>query len=130
MGCDIHLHFERKNREGQWEKLEIPDEMIPSDRNYNVFGFLADVRGDGEQAQFPFRGLPENTTAIQGELGHHSYTYAYLDEIYNAPWKEAELNDSYFYVFCVYVLPRLHGYLGYITDEEKRAIRVVMGFDS
>jgi hypothetical protein len=81
----------------------------PWARQYNLFAFLADVRngtgfagvstGKPVTPQFPHRGIPEDTSYCEPEydedgyrisghewLGDHSFTYAYLDELLNAPW--------------------------------------------
>jgi hypothetical protein len=41
MGCDIHSYAERKNQSGKWEMIEFSPFKW---RNYDWFGFLADVR--------------------------------------------------------------------------------------
>jgi len=129
MGCDINLWIEK--REGSlWSPcIEIPYCLLPDDRNYDVFGFLAGVRSN-ENGQFNNRGIPEDTSAPEVELGDHSFTYAYLDELLKAPWQRENLHESYFYIFCLHVLPRLLGKYGYLSPDEERNIRIVMGFDS
>ncbi len=134
MGCDIHLYFEKKVN-GKWEKIKVDERLQPDDRNYRLFGFLAGVRGTCFEPQFVGRGVPDDTSLPGTDtrdyyLGDHSYTYAYLDELLKAPWKEAELEECYFNVFCQYVLPRLSGWCGFLSDEEERNIRILMGFDS
>ena len=137
MGCDIHLYFEKKNKEGTWEKIEIDDRLLPDDRDYELFAFLADVR-NGKQLESPFanRGLPTDRS-ISGDdhdetlwLGDHSFTYAYLDEILKAPWEKSGLQYCYFHLFCLSILPRLMNRCGFFLREEMRNIRVIMGFDS
>ncbi len=136
MGCDIYLYFERKNPEGKWEQIMIPEKLVPEDRNYELFAFLADVRNSsGITAQFADRGIPADSTCpINPQdcmwFGDSRFTYAYLDEILKAPWKKVKLDRCYFYVFCYYVLPRLFHFGGYLDAEEERNIRVIMGFDS
>lgn len=131
MGCDIHLHFERKNEKGQgWHKIEIPEELIPRDRDYLVFSFLAGVRGG--EGNFSQRGIPQDS-CIEKEfvkLMDHSHTHAYLDEILQAAWENTSLDKCYFYIFCLYVLPRMLSHTGYLSQQEKRDIRVIMGFDN
>ena len=132
MGCDIHLYIEKKGVNG-WEELPIAEELIPDERDYEVFSFLAGVRGNNGE-HFADRGIPEDSSIPTGDddfwLGDHSYTYAYLDEILSAPWEEAGLQWRYFPIFCEYVLPRLDTRFGWYGDEEKRDIRILMGFDS
>ena len=99
---------------------------------------MADVRSELEEdfePQFAFRGIPKDTSCPHERsedfwLGDHSFTYAYLDEILCAPWKSADLHDSYFYIFCAYIINRLADPLGILDTEDKRNIRIIMGFDS
>ncbi len=139
MGCDIHLYIERKNKEGKWEEIkDIPETLIPDGRNYSVFAFLANVRNHGDtkiKPQFEGRGFPDDTSIPENDtddfwIGDHSFTYASLNEILNAPWEEFELKDSYFYVFFRYVLPRLCCPCGWCGKEECDKIRIIMGFDN
>jgi hypothetical protein len=140
MGCDIHLYFEKKNKQGIWEKIEIDERIIPRDRYYHLFSFLADVRSYGEfkcEPQFANRGIPKDSSCpgLDDEsedfwIGDHSFTHAYLDEILESPWEKYELQDSYFIIFCEYVLPRLCCFCGVLSKEEEKNIRVIMGFDN
>lgn len=135
MGCDIHLYFEQKDSDNNWKRIFIPESLIPDDRNYSLFGFLAGVRNPHRRPLFSNRGIPKDTSFPSNNpdfwLGEHSFTYAYLDEILNAPWHENGLHNTYFYVFCAYVLPRLidDGW-GTLSKEEQRNIRVLIGFDN
>lgn len=112
MGCDIHLRVERRLPDGTWERVEgaIPqwtkDENgnpvwpnpDPCSRNYLLFGFLADVRHrSGVEPQFAGRGIPPDTTYDRSswELGDHSFTYATLKELLDAPWDYIEENEGY-----------------------------------
>jgi hypothetical protein len=81
MGCDIHLHVERRAESG-WEHvaspdnwsmldLEIKSEIAATwwrgrwfrDRNYELFAWLADVRNYHQQIPLaPERGLPEGVS--------------------------------------------------------------------
>lgn len=62
MGCDIHLYFEKKNNEGQWKKIDIDERLLPTNRNYRLFGFLAGVRDNELEPQFEGRGWPDDTS--------------------------------------------------------------------
>ena len=137
MGCDIHLYFEQKNKEGKWEKLVIDKRLLPDDRHYLLFAFLANVRnyGYGIEPQFADRGIPEDTSMPRTEtddfwIGDHSFTHAYLDEILAAPWEDENLEGCYFQVFCEDILPRLCSFCGLLSKEEEKNIRVIMGFDN
>jgi hypothetical protein len=138
MGCDIHLYFEKKNKQGVWEKIEIDERILPDDRNYRLFSFLAGVRNYEEfkfQPQFANRDIP-NDTSLPGTdtddifMGDHSFTHAYLDEILRAPWGPPGLEDCYFIIFCEYVLPKLCSFCGSLSKDDERNIRVIMGFDN
>ncbi len=135
MGCDIHLLFEKKNPLGIWEKIEIGEKLLPDDRIYSLFGFLAGVRDHDQTPQFEDRGIPLDASIQDPDtedfwLGDWGYTYAYLDEILDAPWEEAGLDNCYFHIFCREVLPRLAFAYGIMSNEDKRSVRVIMGFDN
>jgi hypothetical protein len=131
MGCDIHLYIEQKQSDGTWAQVEIDERLIPDDRHYGVFGFLAGIRCYDYAAQFESRGIPDDSSISEKDLGaDYGFTHAYLDEVLAAPWKEAELEECYFKIFCEYVLPRLCCSCGFCNDEEKRNIRIIMGFDN
>lgn len=139
MGCDIHLYFEMKDKEGVWNKIEIDERLLPDQRDYFLFSFLADVRNFYDkkiESQFANRGLPDNHSMPHSDgdddfyMGDHSFTFAYLDEILKAPWKENQYEHSYFYIFCRYVLPRLIDICGQLSSEQEKNIRVIMGFDN
>jgi hypothetical protein len=90
MGCDIHLVVERRNGNGQWERVLPPPEAYDpwlkeqaekkagkdsyysnrvryvwyGDRNYNLFAILADVRNDFDFKPIAGpRGLPDDLSA-------------------------------------------------------------------
>lgn len=138
MGCDIHLYFEQKNKKGEWEEIKIDERILPDDRHYLLFAFLANVRNyfDIEiEPQFADRGIPEDTSMQKEEtedffMGDHSFTHAYLNEILEAPWVKYELQNNYFKIFCEYVLPRCCNFVGTLNKEEKRNVRVIIGFDN
>ena len=120
MGTDIHLEVERKTEDG-WEVVDPTqhgyperetdwrsrwwhygdDKPRPCERNYTVFGFLADVRnghgfagcdtGDPVRPLAPDRGWPEDTTIPIDDFdnfdtGDHSHTWATLRELVEADW--------------------------------------------
>ncbi len=97
MGCDIHLAVERKEN-GQWKKQSHVDGY--DERNYVLFGVLADVRnGTGfagckihspnPPIDYP-RGLPENMDPSYGkyELGEHSFSWLTLKELQGYDWNQ------------------------------------------
>lgn len=131
MSTDIHLHFERKLDE-KWQEIEIDDVLIPNDRHYELFGFLGSVRGSIDGV-FSHRGVPDDSTAntLRDHPDFYSHSFAYLDEILNAPWQRYHLQDTYFYAFCRHVLPRLCAgdYTG-LTDLECRDIRIIFAFSN
>jgi hypothetical protein len=101
MGCDIHMHKE-KFVGGKWvtadewvaydygedEKgMEIPWKNRFTDRNYDLFGLLAQVRRREYEHSFAPRGMPlvcseevrEAATKWDGD--GHSHSYLYLHEL-------------------------------------------------
>lgn len=58
MGCDIHCFLEFKYNDGQWESFS---KKIRPGRDYEVFSFLAGVRGYGDiQPLVDPRGFPKD----------------------------------------------------------------------
>jgi len=127
MGTDINLHFERRI-ENKWQKIEIPENLMPHERDYEVFGFLAGIRCHDFEPQFESLGIPPDSCFVD-ESGTFGQTYAYLDEIIRAPWRKNGLQFRYFPIFCSHVLPRLVKDSPMFSQEEERNIRCVMSFD-
>jgi len=135
MGSDIHLYIEKRNKSNKWEVLILPEDLIPNDRNYRLFYFLAEVRMDipwEYGGQVSERGIPEDCSIPDGfmDTDSHGYTYAYLDEILALPWKAADLDQCFFYLFFRYIFPRIAKDYNSYHFEEARNIRIVMWFDS
>lgn len=62
MGCDIHMHAERKNGEGKWVYVET--ENLYENRGYALFGWLAGVRNYSAVTPLALpRGLPLDASA-------------------------------------------------------------------
>lgn len=98
MGCDIHLYRE-KLEDGAWVSADewedvygagadVPFEKRFTDRNYNLFSILADVRTRCEPpAKFEPRGMPLRLSFEVAEAfrnfgcGCHSYSHLYLSEL-------------------------------------------------
>ena len=114
MGCDIHIQIERRVN-GEWQTVEWVDPFkreyyadkikggeldMPEDfdnRNYDLFGVLADVRngtwGAPNQPIAQPRGLPDdmvNRAKHDAEdgywLGDHSFSWLTLSELQAYPW--------------------------------------------
>lgn len=128
MGSDINLRFEHKNEHGSWYAFHIPDYLMPDERDYELFGFLAGVRDKTIEPQFEGRGIPDGST-WDDHPDFHSHTHAYLDEILAAPWKKVGLQRRYFFIFCEYILPRIVFNRCVFTNLEARNVRIVMAFD-
>ena len=118
MGCDIHIIVERQAESGQWQRVwqhsyDVPDpEGTPErfrDRNYDLFGILADVRnghgfagiatGSGWPSIAPNRGIPTDSTVTKEDereyrLGDHSFTWVSLDELKAFDW-DGTVAESY-----------------------------------
>lgn len=97
MGCDIHLYREKRVN-GKWVSADewsdgygegvkdVPYEKRFTDRNYNLFAVLANVRTrETPPYQFQARGLP---LALSPEVkaafemgGDHSESHLYLHEL-------------------------------------------------
>ncbi len=126
MGCDIHIVIQRQEADGSW--IELPWQREPytfkgarpavngfpvapacfSDRNYDLFAILADVRngsgfagiktGEGWPSIAPDRGLPDgfDSNAVlpcpmyreygPRYIGDHSFTWVSLDELKAFAW--------------------------------------------
>lgn len=92
MGCDIHSAVEVFT-DGKWEWT---GERPLGDRNYALFGWLADVRNYSaiEPLAQP-RGIPEDCYIEDIEdyiLGDHSFSWFLLSELLAVDY-EAEVND-------------------------------------
>ena len=101
MGCDIHLYREKKVN-GKWVTadegwndeygngvLDVPWESRFTDRDYDLFGFLAGVRSEPE-FRFKEKGLPlilcDEVALLIKEYGEdgHSHSHLYLHELEEA----------------------------------------------
>lgn len=123
MGCDIHLYVETRHADGTWKtadkwKSDEYDEdsnvltvdykdQFYSDRNYNLFSILADVRngsgfagvktGEGFNVIAPPRGVPADACpeylAYQKEYGcgGHSHGYLTVAEIMAFDWTQTTM---------------------------------------
>lgn len=58
MGCDIHAHFEIKIN-SRWEHYS----SLNIERNYELFGYIAGVRGDNKPVVEP-KGLPNSLLSV------------------------------------------------------------------
>ena len=81
--------------DGEWQ-IDWNDEYY-GDRNYYIFGVLADVRNDGgvEPIDYP-KGIPDDASTgylykcEQWDSDAHSHSYFTLDELLNVDWSEYE----------------------------------------
>jgi hypothetical protein len=84
MGCDIHVHGERRNG-GKWQKIAL--DPPPFDwRSYGLFGFLADVRNYSAVPPIALpRGLPSDASDAVAEasvgLDWHTHSWLSMDEL-------------------------------------------------
>lgn len=94
MGCDIHGFLEVKIKD-QWYAFT----KIPDDRDYDMFGVLADVRNyaNVEPISQP-RGVPEDASVITkfeveryGSDGH-SHSYLTVDDIKTYDWTKPSMD--------------------------------------
>ena len=81
--------------DGEWQ-IDWNDEYY-GNRNYYIFGILADVRNDGgvEPIDYP-KGIPDDASTgylykcEQWDSDAHSHSYFTLDELLNVDWSEYE----------------------------------------
>jgi hypothetical protein len=97
MGCDIHAHAEKRNERGRWIEVAIDEPF--SNRNYGVYGFLADVRNYSAVPPLAKpRGLPRDVSSAVKEASDgwdsdgHSHSWLSLEELgafnYDAPMED------------------------------------------
>ena len=81
MGTDIHCTAERRNADGKWEIIDIYVEL---NRNYGLFGWLADLRNySAIPPLHPGRGMPADAThgSLDFHEDNHSATWYLIDEL-------------------------------------------------
>ena len=102
MGCDAHPIIERLEDDGTWvgvdykydhEHADRPEPMEGlSQRDYNLFSILADVRNGGEVTPlFPHREWPENRSErcrneMDDDVDLHSHTFFTVRELVEVDW--------------------------------------------
>lgn len=110
MGCDIHFFVEKRQPGGRWElvdEIENRQEEYGTaepcwgakdyqgfyhDRNYFLFGILAQVRRDVEPNFGPPRGRPDDASegytlvADSDSADGHSHSWLTLPELLAFPW--------------------------------------------
>ncbi len=144
MGCKIHCRVEHRNIEtGEWELIEgrwgyykwSEDDSgkyacnIWDDSNYEMFGYLAQVRNSGYDERSEPRGYPDDCSKeVAADLADgdmHSHSYFTLTELLNwSLWwdKKARLNARWFYKSVIGQLMLL--------DEDWDNTRLLFCFDN
>jgi hypothetical protein len=117
MGTDIHTIVQIK-KAGEWVTVV---KNAADERNYELFGLLAGVRGHDGPIE-PLRGLPPGIEEIEG--AEHSFTWYTLYEL--LCYGHYDLTD---FVSEIMEAVEEAGEAGE-TVEVYKNIRVVMGFDS
>lgn len=136
MGADCHMLLQKKIKD-EWVDIKILD----IDRNYTLFGILAEVRDSRYKSIDSPRGLPKDfvikddyhptcldTPAYSDSLkgfymGEHSYSHMTLHELHKYPWEKVHKKEGY------EVLPQdLKDAILFCVN--LKAYRVVFGFDS
>jgi len=78
MGCDIHLHIEAKVNE-RWEHYAAPH----VNRWYQLFAWMAGVRGEPSEAIVVPRGAPQDasilTQILRKDYGSDGHSDSWLD---------------------------------------------------
>lgn len=141
MGCDIHVHREVRC-DGQWKCLEDyyedDGEVFLSaryiDRNYMLFGLLAEVRSKVSLA-FTARGLPDDVSEqIQlesNEWDSDGHTHSWLDlrELHEKQ-TELLLSSEQLTQECLTCLQKFLGELEWPKDVSPQNCRIVFWFDN
>lgn len=92
MGTDIHMIVQKRGANGKYQDPPAVN-LAYVDRNYDLFGVLADVRNGtwGENVtpiSYP-RGFPPdfNASAIEyHDLGEHSFSWLTIEELESYDW--------------------------------------------
>lgn len=99
MGCDIHC-FQEVKINGKWHCANQPR----IDRNYELFEYMAGVRGDENNAAFPVRGLPDDLSeyvSIEADIwgdDAHAHSWITGDEVEQThKWIRAQGWRNYWY---------------------------------
>lgn len=114
MGCDINMVVQKQGDDGKWSdigKIEYVEEpkwerrevgvKVYDDRNYDVFGVLANVRNGTWGEETPFisepRGLPDDCGYDEdsGVLGDHSFTWLTVAEVLAFDWDHKIQHDAF-----------------------------------
>jgi hypothetical protein len=89
MGCDIHVHLERRDERGRYVEIpQVPDEYPLGGRSYSRFAFLAGVRNWANIIPLSSpRGLPHDLSATvreqsdEWDIDGHSHSWLTLHEL-------------------------------------------------
>lgn len=135
MGCDIHANIAVVRLfDGEFDGgCVIP--LANEPRNYDMFGFMAGVRGDGPAVAEP-RGLPVWWQALTEyrdfDVGDHSESWLTLEELFDAI--ERTEADSAQYPGGPYPQHYWRGVhammLGVKRDRDDEGVYLVFGFDN
>lgn len=96
MGCDIHICAERKDQNGKWTRVSLPEyEIVLEERVYAWFAFLADVRNYGAVTPISEpRGIPEDASEstkeahAQWDVDAHSASWLTLNELIDFDYEQ------------------------------------------
>ena len=145
MGCDIHLYIEKKVR-GEWicispmvmNKYSDPlpysrrkYQEIYDSRNYSLFAFLANVRGENPNGFGEPRGLPldvskdVNDMAEEWGMDGHSHSWVSLKEI-----KENMVDDFVFDFQEVIDFCEQYTWNYELGEHKEDEVRIVFWFDN
>lgn len=97
MGTDIHPYVEAQDDGGVWRY--VPFIKLEINRNYDLFGILADVRnGAGLEPISEPRGLPKDvapeTKALYRDECDYAESWVTLQELYDYDWSQPCAWDS------------------------------------
>jgi len=136
VGCDIHVHVEIKIK-GEWHHYNHPD----VDRNYQLFGRMAGVRGTDEPIA-ELRGLPQDVTKAtafdrQVHWGSDAHSVSWLtaeevgqleEEMKTVGYREADF--GYLFGNHFYCLKKYPEEFDRHRDEGFDDARIVFWFDN
>lgn len=101
MGCDIHTALQRKTKTGEWETILI---NVLDNRDYNMFGFLSNVRCFMSESWtgvctegFPDDFIVDDKGRHEGHyMGEHSFGHVNLKDLVEAelPYDKPTLTDK------------------------------------
>lgn len=146
MGCDIHSVVLRRAA-NTWEPVEPPADLLErgtapwDERNYTLFGVLADVRDHDVEPISWARGLPDDIPNLLGStygehrvagqwMGDHSHSWVSARELRDYPWDA--VHPTYPALGTLREILTPDRWIGWLLTlaSDPDDVRLVFGFDS